>query len=229
MHPDLVGKAGRGCWARLDQADISNSAASYQLFCQRRPNYPSFHAVRLFIPHFRRQPNPAAIAHLRASSFLAFCIDGFMYVCISITKFEKACCDFIGPPASSECPMSALNKRPTARQGRDRRSSPVRASAPIAAQFEDCLQSYDQLYSVMQTNGSAWGTWYTTVDDDLGRLQLWGKSTGASSRSLDHSLDHALRKASHLRETTLQLLTELYESLQSGMSRQSSHNCIPWL
>jgi hypothetical protein len=120
--------------------------------------------------------------------------------------------------------MSTLDEQPLARHGPDRRSSLVRASAPIAAQFEDCLQSYDQLCSAMRTNRLAWGTSYTTVDDDLSRLRLWGKNTGASSRTLDRSLDHVLRKASNLRETTLQLLLELHESLQLGNSLYSSCN-----
>jgi hypothetical protein len=103
-------------------------------------------------------------------------------------------------------------------QPRDRRASLVRANAPIAAQYEDCLQSCEQLCSAMQTNTSTWGEWYEIAEDDLERLRLWGDSTGASSRTINTALDHTLRASSMLKTNALRLLTDLNDGLQQGKS-----------
>ena len=85
-------------------------------------------------------------------------------------------------------------------------------TAPIAAMFEDCLQSFERLCSIIETEEEeAENTSFPTIGNSHSRFRQWGTDTGAHKRLLDHGL----RKSSHLQEATKDLLRDLLIALQT--------------
>lgn len=84
-------------------------------------------------------------------------------------------------------------------------------TAPLAAMFEDCLQSFERLCSIMATDEEAENASYPMIDGSHSRFRQWGSETGAPNRSLDH----ALRKSSHLQQATKDLLGDLLLALHT--------------
>ncbi|KAL9598499.1 MAG: hypothetical protein Q9219_004472 [cf. Caloplaca sp. 3 TL-2023] len=99
--------------------------------------------------------------------------------------------------------------------GRSRKVGNIQyESAPIAATFEDCLQSFERLCSIVETNEEAENTYRSMVEGSHGRFRQWGDETGAANRLLDH----ALRNANHLQQATQDLLRDLLLALlQDGL------------
>lgn len=95
---------------------------------------------------------------------------------------------------------------------RNRHNRAVRAKAPLAANFEDCLQAFDRLRATIQANKRDLKDEYILGEDCYSRLRSWGYDSGASSRALDHRL----RKSAQLVAATLDLLEELYSILVEG-------------
>ncbi|KAE9378878.1 hypothetical protein N431DRAFT_478014 [Stipitochalara longipes BDJ] len=93
---------------------------------------------------------------------------------------------------------------------RNRQTRAVRAKAPLAANFEDCLQAFDRLRATIQSSKKDLEDEYILGEDCYSRLKNWGQHSGASSRALDHRL----RKCSELGTATLDLLSELGSILQ---------------
>lgn len=83
-------------------------------------------------------------------------------------------------------------------------------TAPIAAKFEDCQQSFERLCIVVRSNGDEANS--ALVEDSYGKFLAWGKDSGAS----DRSVDHGLRKSSGLAGRTLELLVALFSKLEQG-------------
>ena len=93
-----------------------------------------------------------------------------------------------------------------------REKSQAYKTAPIAAIFEDCLQCFEQLESVIETDPEEESIGYSAIERAFRQFRQWGNDTGAPSRSLDH----ALRKASQLRQATEDLLQDLHFALNSS-------------
>jgi hypothetical protein len=92
------------------------------------------------------------------------------------------------------------------------RSVKARKNAPIAAEFEECVQLYYQLCSSMEADSMMWSDAQIPLDDGFSKFRAWGNDTGACT----WSLDHALRKSSRLQQQVLDLLRDLREELQRG-------------
>ena len=95
-------------------------------------------------------------------------------------------------------------------RGRDNETG--HRKAPVAAMFEDCLQSFERVCEIVKNNQGADIPGYAIIDGSLGRFRQWGYDTGAPKRLLDHSL----RKAPHLQRATTDLLEDLLSGLQTG-------------
>ncbi|KAK0385014.1 hypothetical protein NLU13_7492 [Sarocladium strictum] len=85
----------------------------------------------------------------------------------------------------------------------------LRAKAPIAAQFEDCVQAFQQLSDSLQVKLSS-SSLQEGSKDCYARLMLWAQESGASSRLLDYTL----RGCPALKHQSLRLLEELLITLQ---------------
>ena len=81
--------------------------------------------------------------------------------------------------------------------------------APIAALFEDCIQYFEQLCTIVESNPEAWESISLSITDCFSKFRDWGSTTKAPSRALDH----ALRKSSVLQETTRSFLEDLLNTL----------------
>jgi glucuronate isomerase len=92
----------------------------------------------------------------------------------------------------------------------NRISNAARDRAPLAAEFEDCTQRFDRLGSVMEADESTWEPYQALLNDYRTRLSIWGTEVGSVT------IDHTLRKSSHLRSQTLELLEHLQETLQNS-------------
>ena len=90
--------------------------------------------------------------------------------------------------------------------------------APIAAIYEDCVQYFEQICTVMDSNPEAWETRSSQINDCFSKFRDWGNATKAPTRSLDH----ALRKSSRLQETTKDLLEDLLSMLHTSKAMISS-------
>ncbi|KAK1750091.1 transcription activator GutR [Echria macrotheca] len=76
----------------------------------------------------------------------------------------------------------------TTRSRKDQEKSGIRAKAPLAAQFEDCIQASLRLTDLLHANRP-----YSDDLRDLAhrfteRLRRWGNDSGASCRALDYTL-----------------------------------------
>ena len=91
-------------------------------------------------------------------------------------------------------------------------SSHVYQRAPIAARFEDCLQDFERLSSIIETYQEADKAKGFCIESAYSQFRQWGSDTGAQNRTLDH----ALRKATHLEQATIKLLKDLLSALQIG-------------
>ncbi|KAG4442072.1 hypothetical protein IFR05_002466 [Cadophora sp. M221] len=101
---------------------------------------------------------------------------------------------------------------------RSQQNQAVRAKAPIAAEFEDCIQSFDRLCATIRVNEP--GPDEAVIAEDCrSRLTLWGHESGASGRKLDH----ALRRSFSLRTATLELLRDLQATLQGANEELTTH------
>lgn len=89
----------------------------------------------------------------------------------------------------------------------------LRAKAPIAAQFEDCFQSFQQLSDSLQFKPSNLEL-YSITKECGRRLKTWGEDSGASSRALDYALKNSIV----VKQQTLRLLTDLHSILDDGES-----------
>jgi len=89
----------------------------------------------------------------------------------------------------------------------------ARRRTPIAAEFEDCAQVFQQLCSSLEAGSTAWGGSESKLVGLFGRLRAWGNESGASTRSLDHRL----RKASKLQNQVLEFLGDFKIDLENGM------------
>jgi hypothetical protein len=116
----------------------------------------------------------------------------------------------VGVWASDECNMDARNTIYRGPRGQERLRSLAKA-APVAAKFEDCYNSFNRL--CVELRGRSPSAISALVDENYAKLLAWGNDTGAATRSLDHML----RKASDLREGTLDLLRDLHELIREGM------------
>jgi hypothetical protein len=97
----------------------------------------------------------------------------------------------------------------------------LRAKAPIAAQFEDCVQAFTQLSDSLQVKLSKSSLQEVSKGCDA-RLMLWAVESGASSRLLDYTL----RGRPGLKRQTLRLLEELHETLKNGKSELSCFSSL---
>jgi hypothetical protein len=102
---------------------------------------------------------------------------------------------------------AALRKRPHFHQPR---------TAPIAAIFEKCRESFERLCIVTRLNSSQPNS--SLVEDNYGTFLAWGNDSGAATRSLDRTL----RKTSNLSDMVMELLRTLYSTLQRGMLSEHS-------
>ncbi|KAI1845649.1 hypothetical protein JX266_008260 [Neoarthrinium moseri] len=89
----------------------------------------------------------------------------------------------------------------------------LRAKAPVAAHFEDCVQAFQRLSDSIQVNQSN-SELHQIAEDSAIRLKLWGEGSQASSRSLDY----ALRNSSILKRQTLRLLKDLHSTLEEAIT-----------
>lgn len=100
-------------------------------------------------------------------------------------------------------------------RGRERLRN-LAMAAPVAAKFEDCHNGFSRLCAALRSltlrNRPA-SAISTIADDNFAKFLVWGNDTGAATRSLDHTL----RKASELREITLELLKDLHSLILEGM------------
>ena len=83
---------------------------------------------------------------------------------------------------------------------------------PIAAVFEDCIQYFEQLCTIVECNPEAWESIAFPITDCFTKFRDWGSATKAPSRALDH----ALRKSSQLQEATRGLLEDLLNTLHNS-------------
>jgi hypothetical protein len=100
-------------------------------------------------------------------------------------------------------------------RGQERLRSLAKA-APIAAKFEDCHNCFNRLCAALRSlavKSQSTSTISTLADSNFAKFLAWGNDTGAATKSLDHTL----RKASELREITLDLLTDLNLLILEGM------------
>lgn len=93
-------------------------------------------------------------------------------------------------------------------------SSGLRAKAPIAARFEDCVQVFQRLSDSLQVNQFKPQLERVSKECVL-RFKLWGDSSGASSRALDY----ALKGSPLVKRQVLSLLGELNSTLGEGNLR----------
>ena len=82
----------------------------------------------------------------------------------------------------------------------------------IAAEFEDCMETYQSLCSAMEANAAAWSGTTAAVCEYRKTLLQWGYKTGAATRALDY----ALHKNSDLRDEVFELLEGFKATLQSS-------------
>jgi len=113
-------------------------------------------------------------------------------------------------PIADRQPASPTAKMPSQQAERRRQENhKFRAKAPLAAQFDDCLQDSDRLRGALQDNRA-----HSKKLRDLAilvndKLKSWGDQSGASSRLLDYSLKCVPTVA----QRTSSLLTELRKAL----------------
>lgn len=107
-----------------------------------------------------------------------------------------------------------LMNAPTQRIQRLKESRGLRAKAPVAAQFEDCFQAFQQLSDSLQVKQSDAQLYSISKDYEL-RLKIWGDDSGASSRALDYDL----RNSPVVRRQTQRLLRDLHSTLEQGQLR----------
>lgn len=115
----------------------------------------------------------------------------------------------------------------------------LRAKAPIAAQYEDCMQSFDRLRASLRARlpdhdtrslsgkddfesglpvagvrdqSSATRHLFVLAENCVTDFIIWGNEAGAVSRALDH----ALRRSNKLSTTVLQHLEALHGILFKG-------------
>lgn len=104
----------------------------------------------------------------------------------------------------------------------------ARARAPIAGQFEDCMQDFEKLTSALEACRRGLEEWFTkkvpatarprlketlnSLDEAVTKFKTWDRDLSASNRVLDH----ALRGCSRMSTTTVGLLEELDEALVKG-------------
>jgi len=105
-----------------------------------------------------------------------------------------------------------MDVREDSKELRSRNNRAVRANAPLAANFEDCLQAFDRLRATIYSSKKDLEDEHNLGEDCYSRLRTWGHGSGASSRALDHRL----RKSPQLGTSTLDLLAELQSILQEG-------------
>lgn len=106
------------------------------------------------------------------------------------------------------------NKKVQRREKKLKESRGLRAKALVAAQFEDCVQAFQQLSDSLQVNPS--NAEFHTISDDCGlELRIWGYDSGASSRALDY----ALKGSPVIKKQTLSLLKDLHSVLDKGKSK----------
>ena len=86
--------------------------------------------------------------------------------------------------------------------------------AQVAAAFEECRQTCDQLSSAMAANKPVWGAKIDFLESLQNSLKDWGDEYHVESCLLDHNL----RKSSELRDIVVELLESLNQKLQNGTS-----------
>ncbi len=95
------------------------------------------------------------------------------------------------------------------------------SEAPSTISFVSfcCLQSFNDVLLSLRASGDEFSGQLSAQDilDELGRFKIWAGNIGAlqSGRS---SLDFRLRDAPHVSTTIIQILDDLQESLQEGLS-----------
>jgi hypothetical protein len=104
--------------------------------------------------------------------------------------------------------MAELNQVYRALRGN--RRDYISQTAPVAAKFEDCKQSFERFCIVVRSNEPSNSA---IVEDVYGNFLEWGNNSGASLRTIDHTL----RKTSELSRMTLELLVTLQSILLKGM------------
>jgi hypothetical protein len=104
----------------------------------------------------------------------------------------------------------------------------LRAQAPIAGQFEDCVQVLDKLSSSLEACRRGIDKWFNKkqhlgakhqlketlvlLDEAVTKFKTWDRDLSASSRALDH----ALRGSSQMSKITVAHLQELHEVVLKG-------------
>lgn len=101
----------------------------------------------------------------------------------------------------------------------------MRDRAPIAAEFEECMQLFQSLRSAFEANPLTWKTYHLVLGDHHDALAAWGTETGATS----YVLDHALRKSSNLQEHVLVLLQDFSSDLQRGKLTRFKTGCFLYI
>jgi hypothetical protein len=105
----------------------------------------------------------------------------------------------------------------------------LRAMAPIAGQFEECVQVFDKLSSALEACRRGIEEWFnkkqhvgakhqlketlTLLDEAVTKFKTWDRDLSASSRALDH----ALRGSSQMSKITVGHLQELHEVIVKGL------------
>src|ERR1700761_2260960 len=84
--------------------------------------------------------------------------------------------------------------------------------AQVAAAFEECRQTCDQLSSALTANQPVWEAKIGFLESLQSGLEHWGDIHHAENCSLDH----VLRKSSDLRDLVVELLEGLNQKLQNG-------------
>ena len=95
------------------------------------------------------------------------------------------------------------------------------AKVPIAAQYENCKDSFDKLLQNLEKS-TAHQAIAQRILDEFGRLRVWAGNAGAQETGRA-SLDYRLREASHIYDELIKLLGELDRNLEKGGFR---HGCF---
>ena len=100
----------------------------------------------------------------------------------------------------------------------ERQGRRAHKAAPIAAIFGECLQSFEQLRTIIETNQEAEKNQSLTFEGAFSKFCQWGSDTAAPK----HLLDHALRRAPQLQQVTERLLKDLLFTLSTSKTLDRS-------
>lgn len=93
--------------------------------------------------------------------------------------------------------------------------------SPIASHGRLCVDYFDKLRLLLQDQDPQKhaGISYSTVCDELGRFRIWAGNIGALHEKREKSsLEFRLREAPKIADQVVELLQDLSESLEEGLT-----------